>query len=165
MGMFGPGFVWLVQSTDDRRHNLLTTYLAGSPYAGAHYRLQPTDKNTQPRASMERDGGVIAAADYAKQTTVQNRAPGKLNAAKVAPGGINVTPLLCLNTWEHVWLRDWGIEGKRGFVEAWWDRINWGVVANHNSTTGRKHTGSSGVLGDGGGGLTSGQTWGGFQTR
>jgi Fe-Mn family superoxide dismutase len=53
----------------------------------------------------------------------------------VAPGGIDVIPLLCVNTWEHVWLRDYGIGGKRAFLEAWWEVINWEEVANASSIT------------------------------
>jgi Fe-Mn family superoxide dismutase len=51
------------------------------------------------------------------------------------PGGAaKVTPLLCLNTWEHVWLRDYGIGlagqgGKKAFAEAWWEAVDWESVA------------------------------------
>ena len=35
---------------------------------------------------------------------------------------------MCVSTWEHVWLRDWGVGGKAAFLDAWWDRIDWGIV-------------------------------------
>ncbi|KZF24805.1 manganese and iron superoxide dismutase [Xylona heveae TC161] len=136
--MFGPGFVWLVK-TEDHQLRILTTYLAGSPYPGAHWRRQPVDMTNQ---SIESAGG-LSGADYARQTTVQNKV-GKIGSAsgqprEPAPGGINLTPLLCVNTWEHVWLRDWGIGGKRAFLEAWWDKIDWEVVYNNSDTMkGRK---------------------------
>ncbi|OAA68627.1 superoxide dismutase [Niveomyces insectorum RCEF 264] len=52
------------------------------------------------------------------------------------PGGIDVIPLLCVSTWEHVWLRDYGLGatgeggGKTAFVEAWWDAVDWDAVAD-----------------------------------
>ena len=127
--MFGPGFVWLVKATDKSQFKLLTTYLAGSPYPGAHFRRQPLDMSTQSQESL----GGLSGADYARQTMTQNTvgAFGPRSQAKLAPGGISLVPVLCVNTWEHVWLKDWGIGGKRAFLEAWWERIDWGVVANH----------------------------------
>ncbi|PHH84540.1 hypothetical protein CDD83_1788 [Cordyceps sp. RAO-2017] len=43
--MFGPGFIWLVKA-GPAEYRLLPTYLAGSPYPGAHWRAQPSDMNT-----------------------------------------------------------------------------------------------------------------------
>ena len=127
--MFGPGFVWLVKSSDGTSFKLLSTYLAGSPYPGAHYRKQSVDMNTQPAASLK----GLSDADIERQMTPQN-SPGVLGTQKkVAAGGILLTPILCLNTWEHVWLGDYGIDGKKAFVEAWWERINWNVVADNAS--------------------------------
>jgi Fe-Mn family superoxide dismutase len=59
--------------------------------------------------------------------------------AHLAPGAADVVPILCVNTWQHVWLRDWGVAGKEGFLEAWWRRINWEVVAQKLSQVDR-HT-------------------------
>ena len=42
----------------------------------------------------------------------------------------DLTPVLCLNTWEHVWLRDYGVGGKREYVENWWRAVDWDVVAS-----------------------------------
>src|SRR5438034_8780394 len=53
------------------------------------------------------------------------------NQRVLAPGGIDIHPILCVNTWEHVWLRDWGVGGKAGFLEAWWDKVNWEEVAQN----------------------------------
>ncbi|KAL9605169.1 MAG: hypothetical protein Q9219_000103 [cf. Caloplaca sp. 3 TL-2023] len=47
---------------------------------------------------------------------------------KKAPGGALLEVLLGVSTWEHVWLRDWGIAGKRRFLEAWWEKIDWEIV-------------------------------------
>ena len=47
---------------------------------------------------------------------------------KIAYGGADLDILLTVNTWEHVWLRDWGIGGKKAFLEEWWQAIDWDVV-------------------------------------
>ncbi|KAH0551685.1 hypothetical protein GP486_007097 [Trichoglossum hirsutum] len=127
--MFGPGYVWLVKNTDKSRFSLLTTYLAGSPYPGAHFRRQAIDMNTESAQSFPN----LSAAEYARQNIVQNSAGafGKSSATSVSTGGVGLMPVLCVNTWEHVWLRDWGVGGKRGFLEAWWNMVDWNVVASN----------------------------------
>lgn len=144
--MFGPGFVWLVKtaspvgtnssvyssatdkpfrpgatygpsSPSEQEYKILTTYLAGSPYPGAHWRQQSQDMNTV--------GANGSAAPYIRNAqSAQGQNPGR------APGGLEVIPLLCLSTWEHTWLRDYGVGGKKAFAEAWWDSIDWSVVAD-----------------------------------
>ncbi|KAG5980544.1 hypothetical protein E4U55_003920 [Claviceps digitariae] len=123
--MFGPGFVWLVKvSGGDYR--VLATYLAGSPYPGAHWRAQPVDMNV-----VGNEG--TANAYLKKEIKEKKRSP------ELPPGGIELEPLLCLNTWEHAWLCDWG-HGARGeggkipYVEAWWNVIDWEGVARNSST-------------------------------
>ena len=131
--MFGPGFVWLVKKKDNTAGfqndslAILTTYNAGSPYPGAHFRQQPIDMatatsvvtgNTTPAqfATMQVSGSAGVMGQFSK------------NDRKGVPGGAELDVLLGVSTWEHVWLRDWGVGGKRGFLEAWWERIDWGVV-------------------------------------
>ncbi|KAI0845141.1 manganese and iron superoxide dismutase [Daldinia vernicosa] len=130
MAMFGPGFVWLVKNAQSTELRILTTYLAGSPYTAAHWRRQGLDMNTQSisenslaKSWLERSQ-TAAGGDVGARFVPHN---------KTAPGGTDVIPLLCLNTWEHVWLRDYGIGargvgGKRQFVENWWKVINWNNV-------------------------------------
>jgi Fe-Mn family superoxide dismutase len=118
--MFGPGFVWLVQTNDTTVGSLriLPTYLAGSPLSGAHYRRQAHDLNTHNADSYQALNKVGTFGSAAKQNT----------GPKKPLGGVDVVPLLCVNTWEHVWLHDRGVRGKRQFLEAWWDKIDWNVV-------------------------------------
>lgn len=131
--MFGPGFVWLVKTKDDR-FSLLTTFLAGSPYPGAHYRRQTLDMNTEDSSNPTVSASIRSkiAGPHANQVG----AYGQLSEKQMAPGGIDLTPVLCLNTWEHVYLRDYGVGvfgsgGKKAFAQAWWHKIDWNVVANH----------------------------------
>lgn len=132
--MFGPGFVWLVRTDDGidrKRLALLTTYIAGSPYPGAHFRRQERDMNTEMDLKNPADASrQRALANMPVSNTVGSHGP--LSPKKIAPGGIGVIPLLCVNTWEHVYLADWGILGKKQFLEAWWDRIDWNIVANRH---------------------------------
>ncbi|KAK0610285.1 putative 37S ribosomal protein S26A [Lasiodiplodia hormozganensis] len=134
--MFGPGFVWLVWHRQSYALNqgswkIVPTYLAGSPLSDAHWRQQPVDMNTQNAHSA----GGLSGADYVRQNRIQNSAgvTGPHSAAgqaarNRAPGGADIIPALCVNTWEHVWVPDWGITGKKDFLEAWWRRINWSEV-------------------------------------
>ncbi len=156
--MFGPGFVWLVKMTDPKYHNtpeyrILTTYLAGTPYPAAHYRTQSHDMSTMPRDALPitnsplgtrltttdtspgpstRDGGNVngpTPADLNRQTHYQNQYPGAVgNRSHAAKDRVSLVPLLCVNTWQHVWMWDYGIAGKYNYLQAWWERIDWGVV-------------------------------------
>ncbi|TGJ85066.1 hypothetical protein E0Z10_g3672 [Xylaria hypoxylon] len=120
MGMFGPGFVWLVRNANTQDLRILTTYLAGSPYTAAHWRRQGVDLNT---ASANR--GTMNSFLDRVQTGAGNSG-GRFNPQ--APGGTDVIPLLCVNTWEHVWLTDYGIAGKGEYIQQWWDTIDWDKV-------------------------------------
>ncbi|KAI0022258.1 Manganese/iron superoxide dismutase [Xylariomycetidae sp. FL0641] len=122
LGMFGPGFVWLVKNARTMEHRILATYLAGSPYTAAHWRRQGVDLNTS-------SGDKYTVSQYQERAKAGLGGAGKFE--NQAPGGIDVIPLLCLNTWEFVWLRDYGIGlggGKEKFIEAWWDVIDWNQV-------------------------------------
>ncbi|KAI1083274.1 manganese and iron superoxide dismutase [Whalleya microplaca] len=130
VSMFGPGFVWLVKNARNNDIRILTTYLAGTPYTTGHWRRQGVDMNTQGMGSADTVRGWLergqtgAGADNGAKFMPQTQ---------TGPGGIDVIPLLCLNTWEHVWLRDYGVGafgagGKRLFVERWWNTIDWEKV-------------------------------------
>ncbi|KAI4663877.1 uncharacterized protein J4E78_004296 [Alternaria triticimaculans] len=124
--MFGPGFVWLVQTNDNSLGGtlrILPTYLAGSPLSGAHYRRQSHDLNTH-NADSYQNMNKVGSFGVAAQ---QDQKPKK------PLGGVDVVPLLCVNTWEHVWLHDYGVRGKRAFLEQWWDRIDWDFVGQNTT--------------------------------
>ncbi|KAL5335280.1 Manganese/iron superoxide dismutase [Aspergillus crustosus] len=115
--MFGPGFVWLAKNLDQEGMlHIFCTYNAGSPYPAAHSRRQPVD-----------------LATHSYNTALGNQYAGSMgsHSAKpnlLAPGAADIKPILCVNTWEHVWMMDYGISGKPEYLERWWDRINWDVV-------------------------------------
>jgi Fe-Mn family superoxide dismutase len=152
LSMFGPGFVWLVRVFDKRlskntseaealRYDfrLLPTYLAGSPFAEAHWRRQGVDMNTSSEEQW-RQGPLPGQPMAPYQTpTTPGGAKGSGDGAeirdRIAPGGAHLVPLLCINTWEHVWLTDYGFgdgisKGKVEYVKRWWHVINWERVAS-----------------------------------
>jgi Fe-Mn family superoxide dismutase len=138
--MFGPGFVWLVRVDNgglnkaNREFRLLPTYLAGSPYAGAHNRRQPVDMTTQSVTNAKAAGGTegLSRQISEQHTTVQNNVGsfGQYAAGNksLAYGGVDVNPCLCVSTWEHTYLYDWKFN-KRHFLDRWWTFINWREVA------------------------------------
>ena len=120
--MFGPGFVWLVQVNDQATPGalrILPTYIAGSPLSGAHFRRQSHDLNTHNNDSFKQLNGVGAFGKHARQPPAKPTKP---------LGGTDVVPLLCVNTWEHAWLQDYGVTGKSDYLQAWWEKIDWDVV-------------------------------------
>ncbi|KAJ4416509.1 hypothetical protein N0V82_006704 [Gnomoniopsis sp. IMI 355080] len=136
--MFGPGFVWLVRqrNTYGMRgvdpFRILTTYQAGSPYPQAHWRGQGTDMNSEGGFD-DKTGSVIR--NYYNMMNKHNNRPQLhgnstgLDVASRSPGGADVVPVLCVNTWEHAWMFDHGIGGKEQFLGRWWNVIHWGKVA------------------------------------
>lgn len=128
--MFGPGFVWLVLSQPRGgfpTYKVLATYLAGSPYPGAHWRRQPNDMAT---AVGPTEPGLQTARQYLEDTAYGQ---GNVSAAaarrkEIAPGGIDLFPVLCLNVWDHAYLRDYGVGKKLEFAERWWHFIDWEKV-------------------------------------
>ncbi|KAK4128824.1 putative 37S ribosomal protein [Parathielavia appendiculata] len=145
VNMFGPGFVWLVKTAQPGlpvAFKVLATYAAGSPYPGAHWRRQSVDMNTlsQPVHREADSGAAQASALEAGKAYLDAAAFGAgkkdtATAKKVehAPGGTDLLPVLCINTWEHVWLWDYGFGvggqgGKLGYAEKWWKQINWELV-------------------------------------
>ncbi|PQE27996.1 Superoxide dismutase protein [Rutstroemia sp. NJR-2017a WRK4] len=129
--MFGPGFVWVVKDRM-RDFRILNTYIAGSPYQGAHYRRQPVDMNTEDSSISEhirrtQGNPVNSVGAHGPHSATREE---KLSP----PGGTGVTPILCINMWEHVWLPDFGFfhngNGKRSYAEEWWNHIDWNVVSD-----------------------------------
>jgi superoxide dismutase, Fe-Mn family len=163
--MFGPGFVWLVAiknsnqnqrlesraawaSQDKQREAhlaIVNTYLAGSPYAKAHWRKQSVDMNTTDHgiipgenpAMLASRGGAGSYGLTSSRTPQSTPGFFKNSATELHPGAADVEPLLCVNTWQHVWVPEYGIGGKRKYLENWWNAINWNTVAENWSRTAR----------------------------
>lgn len=142
--MFGNGFVWLLKEKYTGNFRTLCTYNAGSPFPEAHHRRQPVDMATQSSLPLPpgtatatairgADGSALSRTTLADRLThVQNRvgAAGDYSAHRVAhsPNALHGYPVLCVNVWQHMWLPDYGLLGRRQYLAAWWERIDWAVV-------------------------------------
>jgi Fe-Mn family superoxide dismutase len=120
--MFGPGFVWLAKNLDRKGMiQIICTYNAGSPYPAAHARRQSVDMATNASLGNQYAGSMGSLS---------------ANTKELAPGALDLEPILCVNTWEHVWMMDYGVGGKAEYLERWWNRINWEVVLeNYNAAS------------------------------
>ncbi|KAK4165704.1 Manganese/iron superoxide dismutase [Cladorrhinum sp. PSN259] len=144
--MFGPGFVWLVKTELPGAPNLykiLTTYLAGSPYPGAHWRRQEIDTNTDIGTSTSE--GLATGKRFLENTAfgAGNASSAVSSRHRFAPGGTDLTPVLCLNTWEHVWLFDYQFGagakgGKYEYAVNWWKKVDWIEVGRLGYGSGTK---------------------------
>lgn len=146
--MFGPGFVWLVwarekgHSVSAQRQGdwrILATYLAGTPYPEAGYRQQGIDMNTSNASAFSEYQVSNSVGSFGAHSQV-----GKEDA-KYPPGGTSVMPILCVNTWEHVYIYDFGLPGKRKFLADWWEAVDWGAVDSLMPPEARRKT--SGMMG------------------
>lgn len=126
--MFAPGYVWLVYCKDAEARQgraskgawrILTTYAAGTPFPEAGYRTQGIDANNQSPDSYRNYQVANSAGAFGSLSQ------GGQQAAKIPPGGTSVAPVLCVSTWEHTYIYNYGLAGKRKFVSEWWDAIDW----------------------------------------
>lgn len=126
--MFGNGFVWLMRDMSHTKAlRVLATYNAGSPFPEAHARRQSTDMATN---APNMPGSVNSLSR--KLTQVQNTAgfigDNSPYRARNYMGALLARPILCINVWQHMYIPDYGVTGKRAYLSAWWDRINWDRV-------------------------------------
>ncbi|RKF79005.1 37S ribosomal protein S26, mitochondrial [Golovinomyces cichoracearum] len=133
--MFGPGFVWLIKDFDNK-YTILATYLAGSPYPRAYYRQQPADAKSESTENIPKGLSEELKKKYSGQVVNQVGQFGPLSkSAKLPPGApATFNPVLCINTWEHTYLPDYGLRpeilgGKQRYLENWWNKIDWRVVS------------------------------------
>lgn len=129
--MFGPGFVWLVYSrapegmgNSQQREGwrILNTYNAGTPYPEAGYRQQSVDMNNQREMPVNSVGAFGPNSQRGKESS------------HIPPGGASLTPVLCVSTWEHAYIYDFGVAGKRQYLAQWWDAIDWHTVFENAPT-------------------------------
>lgn len=143
--MFGNGFVWLIKEHGvlGMHHTplkILCTYNAGSPYSEAwrmrqapKEQLKWQDPETIRRARMQEVQNTAGSSgQYSQQARMGYASPVQLNG----------TPLLCLNVWQHMWIPDYGILGKRSYLAAWWERIDWDRVFDRYNNASRRGGGS-----------------------
>lgn len=120
--MFGPGYVWLVYlpnipGREKGGYRILTTYAAGTPFPEAGHREQRIDANNHTPESYSAYQNSVGA--FGRSSAAARK------AAKIPPGGTAAVPVLCVSTWEHSYIYDFGLTGKRKYLADWWDTIDW----------------------------------------
>ncbi|KAI5204757.1 manganese and iron superoxide dismutase [Aureobasidium subglaciale] len=126
--MTGPGFTWLIQAKKHSssaagntsslpEYRLLNTYNAGTPYPEAMLRQQSVDQSGTA-------GYTGSAGSFGSSSSRARDSP------KIPPGTELITPILCVSTWEHCYLPEYGVAGKKQYLKEWWKSINWNAVDN-----------------------------------
>lgn len=145
--MFGPGFTWLVKKNTDDTLAILNTYIAGSPWPAAHYRKQSVDMNNMPaypeghpnnkNPSSPPPSRVPPYPQFQSQVPPRGGGGGDWN---MGTGAFTLEVMMGVNTWEHVWLRDYGVHGKEQFLARWWDHIDWYAAEKNGAFRGNRGT-------------------------
>lgn len=72
--------------------------------------------------------GVNAGLQQQAYGYAGSHGPHSANKKQIGPQGQDLNVCLAVSTWEHVWLGQYGVGGKKKFLERWWERIDWGTV-------------------------------------
>lgn len=97
---FSSGYTWLVHNNQDQKLYLMNTYGWGVP---------PLFSTSELNAirNMKKDNSVPSGGSIANE---------RLDS---------VIPLLNVSVWQHAYLHDYGVFGKRKYLENFWNSINW----------------------------------------
>ncbi|KAH0847964.1 hypothetical protein AYO21_03669 [Fonsecaea monophora] len=140
--MFGNGFVWLMKGKNVGDMRILATYNAGSPYPDAAPRRDDKDMATFDGRILSDQlsgrGGLGLPSLEERNISTGNSTAGSFgdfssSRANLYAGALDMQPILCVNVWEHQWLRDYGLLGKKWYLGAWWDRIDWQKVESQHA--------------------------------
>ncbi|CAG8617867.1 13140_t:CDS:2 [Dentiscutata erythropus] len=127
LGLFGSGWTWQVT---------INIKAAQSGTTLDTTRLQEKDPNNHPTSLLS--SPFLTTASQTSSQFAQNASSSKpvpppsiaLNLVDPPPHKSKFTPLLCLNVWEHAYLKDFGIHGKETYVDQFWECVDWAVVHN-----------------------------------
>lgn len=153
-----------LDGSSNRRYpfKVLATYHAGTPYQAAHWRRQAVLRDDvhlpYGGADMNNVGGLtdtpgqivklwqnannqaMGMPDMHDGVAPHTQSPYHVGAFEASvganPNGVQLLPVLCVNTWEHAWMRDRFVTGKWDYLETWWNRIHWGVVEERSALAG-----------------------------
>lgn len=128
--MFGNGYVWLVQAIPYGNANngglrsignsasnnggglfLVNTYNSATPFAKQP--LEPSSEDSHQNMRVNSLSAQGKVADLGKPPTLR--------------------PLLNVHGWQHVYLTDYGISGKRKYLENLFNCIDWSILAKRAS--------------------------------
>merc|ERR1711939_243558 len=116
----------------------LTEYTQGTPDES----VQPRDLHFQcshrpERAALYNHAAMANHTHFFWEALTDSEDPAQRRPGMQTnrfTGLLNAQPILCVNVWEHQWIPDYGVLGKRAYLTAWWDCIDWQVVENRLST-------------------------------
>ncbi|CAG8712896.1 3389_t:CDS:2, partial [Funneliformis caledonium] len=121
LGIFGSGWTWLVETENDVLR-VVNTYNAGTTLDVT--RTQEKDPNNHPTPSSP----FLSSSKTNVGGINKPSPPPFIKLALRPPHKSRFTPLLCLNMWEHAYIKDFGIQGKENYIDSFWGCINWEVV-------------------------------------
>jgi Fe-Mn family superoxide dismutase len=102
--IFGNGYVWLLLLSE-REAKLVNTYNWGTPFS--HLKL--SEQENIPDNSIR----SFSRSSFEQDTSYEVTKP---------------LPLLSVNVWQHTYLTDYGVAGKRRFLENYFNCIDWSMV-------------------------------------
>lgn len=111
--IFGNGYTWLVATQGGL--GVVNTYNAGTPFSHiTEQERRGASSSTSPASSSSFSSALSSASSDADVDSLL-----KLT---------DIVPLVNLNVWQHVYLPDYGVAGKRKFLENLFLTINWEKV-------------------------------------
>ena len=145
LALAGDGFTWLVARRQlDKRtsHNdmansdieydklfILNTYNAGTPFnfstSGIMNELNNQYTNLEKQRAKEAgkvDGSDVAAKHTRTKFIYETQQKG------FSGKEVSYIPLLAIDASPKTWLTDYGVFGKREYLERIWDSIEWRIV-------------------------------------
>ncbi|CAB4401804.1 unnamed protein product [Rhizophagus irregularis] len=124
LGIFGSGWTWLVE-TEFHILRVVNTYNAGTTLDVT--RTQEKDPNNHPMAYNS--PFLTSSKNNVLDVGANKPSPPPFIKLALQPSHKSrFNPLLCLNMWEHAYIKDFGIRGKEDYIDGFWDCINWEVV-------------------------------------
>ncbi|CAG8472527.1 26437_t:CDS:2 [Racocetra persica] len=116
--------------TEFKQLRVVNTYNAGTTLDTT--RLQEKDPNNHPTSFLS-SPFLTTSSQFAPNAGSSKPVPPPsiaLNLVDPPPHKSKFTPLLCLNVWEHAYLKDFGIHGKETYIDRFWECVDWTVVHN-----------------------------------
>ena len=101
---FSSGYTWLIFNNQDKKLYLMNTYGWGVPPLFSTRELQSIRSLKDASISVSQTDGNAGHAN------------DRLDC---------VVPLLNVSVWQHAYLHDYGVFGKRKYLENFWNCINW----------------------------------------
>lgn len=135
---------YILDASEIERADKLNTY-ADSSESASPYTAFATEfiKSFESSISFQTLLLTQAEATFSSGYTwlVYNQKLHKMFVMNTYDGGIPATmfsdnerhqvkPLLNVSVWQHAYIHDYGVAGKRKYLENWWNCIDWSVVLN-----------------------------------